>query len=173
METTEQREPHGRSTAAATVRAGRSLGSKLLLTASLMTVTAVIVGVGAFAVFTDSQSVSRTDSSGTVTLSPIGVNAVNNRLSVGASNLAAGDTVQRAVDIKNTGSITLADIKLTTNTTVSSLLDTDTTNGLQMVIDKCSVAWTEAGVAPAYTYTCSGATTVVLATRSSSTELGA
>jgi len=27
----------------------------------------------------------------------------------------------------------------------SSLLDTDATNGLQMVIDKCSQAWTESG----------------------------
>jgi hypothetical protein len=32
-----------------------------------------------------------------------------------------------------------------------------------MVIDKCSVAWTESG--PPYTYTCSGSTTSVLATR--------
>ena len=32
-----------------------------------------------------------------------------------------------------------------------------------MVIDKCSVAWTEAG--PPYTYTCSGSTSSVLASR--------
>ena len=32
-----------------------------------------------------------------------------------------------------------------------------------MKIDKCSVAWTEAGTAPAYTYTCSGTNTSVLA----------
>ena len=32
-----------------------------------------------------------------------------------------------------------------------------------MVIDKCSVAWTEAG--PPYTYTCGGTTTSVLTTR--------
>jgi spore coat-associated protein N len=43
------------------------------------------------------------------------------------------------------------------------LLDTDTTNGLQMVIDKCSVAWTEAG--PPYTYSCSGSTTTLVASR--------
>jgi len=34
-----------------------------------------------------------------------------------------------------------------------------------MAIDRCSVAWTESGSSPAYTYTCSGSTTPVLATR--------
>ena len=52
---------------------------------------------------------------------------------------------------------------LTTSASPSSLLDTDATNGLQMVIDKCSVAWTEAG--PPYTYSCSGSTSSVLASR--------
>ena len=34
-----------------------------------------------------------------------------------------------------------------------------------MVLERCSVAWTEAGTAPAYTYTCSGTTSTVLASR--------
>ena len=54
---------------------------------------------------------------------------------------------------------------LTTTAPTSSLLDTDATNGLQMVVDKCSQAWTEAGTAPAYTYTCGGTTSSVLASR--------
>ena len=40
---------------------------------------------------------------------------------------------------------------------------TEATNGLQMVIDKCSQAWTEAG--PPYTYTCGGSTSSVLSSR--------
>src|SRR5262249_14759418 len=36
-------------------------------------------------------------------------------------------------------------------------------NGLQMTITKCSVAWTESGSSPAYTYTCGGSTSTVLA----------
>jgi len=43
------------------------------------------------------------------------------------------------------------------------VLDTDGTNGLQMVIDKCSAAWTESG--PPYTYTCGGSTSTVLSSR--------
>ena len=143
-------------------RTRRGVGTKVLLSISLVTVAAALVGMGAFAVFTNSATVSQTDSSGTVTLAPISVNGTNNRLSVGASNLAAGDTIQRSVDVKNTGSLTLANVTLTTTATTSSLLDTDTTNGLQMVIDKCSVAWTETG-GPPYTYTCGGTTTSVLA----------
>lgn len=125
-------------------------------------------GVGVYhALFTDTQSTTPSYSTGTVTLAGIGTNATNNRLSVGATGIAPGDTIQRAVNIKYTGSITAASVTLTTTATTSSLLDTDTTNGLQLVIDKCSVAWTETssgGNAP-YTYTCSGTTSSVLASR--------
>ncbi len=48
---------------------------------------------------------------------------------------------------------------LTTTASPSSLLDTDTVNGLMMTIDRCSVAWTESAFP--YTYTCSGTTTSV------------
>ncbi|MDQ1568519.1 MAG: hypothetical protein QOF96_3399, partial [Actinomycetota bacterium] len=54
---------------------------------------------------------------------------------------------------------------LTTTASPSSLLDTDTTNGLQMVVDRCSVAWTESGSSPAFSYTCGGSTTTILTTR--------
>lgn len=140
-----------------------SLTRKVLATTALLMVAASIVGIGAFAVFTDTESVAQANSSGTVVLSPISTNGVNNRLSVGASNIAAGDTISRVANIKQSGSIDLASITLTTTAPTSSLLDTNTTNGLQMVIDKCSVAWTEAGAGPPYTYTCSGTTTSVLA----------
>ena len=137
--------------------------SKMLLSVALVMVAATLVGLGAFATFTDTAQVSQATESGTVTLNPIGTNGANNRLVLGATNIAAGDTMQRAVLLKNTGTIDLADVKLTTAATTSSLLDTDTTNGLQVVIDKCSVAWTESGTEPAYTYTCGGTTTSVLA----------
>ena len=136
---------------------------KVALSLALIIAAAAVVGLGAFATFTGTATTSPAFSSGTVSLAPIGTNGANNRLSLGASALAAGDTMQRAVDLKNTGTISIIAPTLTTSATVSSLLDTDTTNGLQLVINKCSVAWTEAGVSPAFTYTCSGTTTAVLA----------
>jgi len=139
--------------------------TKVALSAALVMISAALVGVGTFATFTDTAAVSVAHNSGTVTLAPINASGANNRLSIGASNIAAGDTIQRAVNVKNTGNIDLADVVLTTTPTVSSLLNTDTTNGLQMLIQKCSVAWTEGGTPPAYTYTCGGTTTTVLASR--------
>ena len=91
--------------------------------------------------------------------------ASTNRLNVDATGVAPGDTMQRSVDLSNTGSLALASITLTTTGTTSSLLDTNTTYGLQMQIDRCSQAWTEGGSAPAYTYTCGGSSSSVLAQR--------
>jgi spore coat-associated protein N len=138
---------------------------KLLLSLAVISAAASIAGLGTFATFTSSTSASQSVSSGTVTIALGATGASTNRLTVGASNIAPGDTIQRSVDLIDSGSIDLASITLTTDATTSSLLDTDATNGLQMVIDRCSNAWTEGGVAPAYTYTCSGATSTVLASR--------
>src|SRR3954449_6638425 len=141
----------------------RSRGRKLLLTIAVLGATASIAGLGTFATFTSSTAASHTVSSGTVTIALGATGASTNRLTVGASAIAPGDTIQRSVDLINSGSLDLASVTLTTNATTSSLLDTDASNGLQMVIDKCSVAWTES--AAPYTYTCSGSTSSVLASR--------
>jgi spore coat-associated protein N len=138
---------------------------KLLVSLAIVAAAASIAGLGTFATFTSSTSASQSVSSGTVTIALGATGAATNRLTVGASNIAPGDTIQRSVDLVNSGSIDLSAITLSTSATTSSLLDTDATNGLQMVIDRCSNAWTEGGTAPAYTYTCSGTTSTVLASR--------
>jgi spore coat-associated protein N len=140
-----------------------STSKKLLATIAVLGAAASIAGLGTYATFTSTTSQSHTISSGTVTIALGATGAATNRLNIGASALAPGDTIQRSVDLTNSGSLDLASVTLTTTASPSSLLDTDTTNGLQMVIDKCSVAWTESG--PPYTYTCGGTTTSVLASR--------
>ena len=138
------------------------MSTKVTLSIALVMISAALVGIGTFATFTNTAAVSVAHSSGTVTLAPINASQANNRLSIGASDIAAGDTIQRAVNVKNTGTIDLANVVLTTTPTVSSLLNTDASNGLQMLVEKCSVAWTESGTPPAYTYTCGGTTTTAL-----------
>jgi spore coat-associated protein N len=139
------------------------LSVKLLVSLAVLAAAASVAGLGTFATFTSSTSATHTVSSGTLTIA-LGASGPANRLSVNATAVAPGDTMQRAFDLQNSGSIDLtAAPTLTTTASPSSLLDTDATNGLQMVIDKCSVAWTESG--PPYTYTCSGTTTSVLASR--------
>ena len=143
----------------------RSLTGKLLLSVCVLGMTASIAGLATYATFTSSTSASESVSTGTVTIALGATGSSTNRLNVAATNVAAGDTIQRSVDLIDSGSIDLSAITLTSAATTSSPLDTDTTNGLQLVIDKCSNAWTEAGTAPAYTYTCSGTTSTVLASR--------
>jgi len=142
---------------------GWSPARKLLASLAVLGAAASIAGLGTFATFTSSTSASHTVASGTVTIALGATGASTNRLNIGASAIAPGDTLQRSVDLINQGSLDLASVTLTTSATTSSLLDTDTTNGLQMVIDKCSAAWTESG--PPYAYTCGGTTSSVLASR--------
>jgi spore coat-associated protein N len=140
-----------------------SLSVKLLISIAVLAAAASIAGLGTFASFTSSTTATHTVSSGTVTVA-LGAAGAANRLTVNATAIAPGDTIQRAFQLSNSGTIDLAGAPtLTTTASPSTLLDTDGTNGLQMVIDKCSAAWTESG--PPYTYTCSGSTSTVLASR--------
>ena len=138
---------------------------KVELSIALLVLAFCLVGLGAFATFTSSTSASHSVSTGTVTIALGATGASTNRLNVNATGIAPTDTIQRSFDLINQGTLNLASITLTTTATTSSLLDTDATNGLQMVIDRCSVAWTESGSSPAFSYSCSGSTSTVLASR--------
>jgi len=138
---------------------------KIVLSLLVVLLALALVGLGAFASFTSSTSASQTLSTGTVTIALGATGAQTNRLTVNATGLAPADSIQRSFDLSNTGSLNLASITLTTTATTSSLLDTDGTDGLQMAIDRCSAAWTESGSSPSFSYTCSGSTSTVLASR--------
>lgn len=141
--------------------------SKVLVSAALLGAAASAAGLGTFGSFTSATSASASVSSGAVSIALGAANTAANRFSVAATGLVPGDTVQRAVTLSNAaGNQPLASIALTTAATTSSKLDTDPTLGLQLKIDSCSTPWTESGTAPAYTYTCSGTTKSVLASRS-------
>jgi predicted ribosomally synthesized peptide with SipW-like signal peptide len=138
---------------------------KVELSLALLVLAFCLIGLGAFATFTSSTSASHSVTTGTVTIALGATGASTNRLNVNATGIAPSDTIQRSFDLINQGTLNLASITLTSAATTSSLLDTDATNGLQMAVDKCSVAWTESGSSPAFSYTCSGSTTTVLASR--------
>jgi len=131
--------------------------NKVIASIALVCAAAAIAGLGTFATFTSSTSTSHTIASGTLSLT----SGPTNRLGTGASTIAAGDSMQRAIDLNYAGSISFGSATLTTSASASSALDTDATDGLHLEIDKCSVAWTESG--PPYTYTCGGSTSTVLA----------
>jgi len=145
-----------------TERRGRT--HKVLLTAGLVGLTVAALGAAAVATFTSTTNVSQAAASGTVAFAPISTNGAGQRLSVAATDIAPGDTIQRAVTLTNVGTVDMlpSAVNLTTSASTSSLLDTGA-NGLTITVDKCSVAWTEAG--PPYTYTCGGTTSSVLVAR--------
>lgn len=149
-----------------TVRRVLSLKVRLLGSVAAVGVTASVAGLGTYGTFTSSTpSTSTPVTAGTVSIALGAVNTAANRLTLAATGLVPGDTVQRAFQLVNNGNQALSGITLTTTASPSSLLDTDVTNGLQLVLDRCSVPWTETGTSPAFSYSCSGTTTSVLATR--------
>ncbi len=150
----------------AAARIGSSvLSTKVLASAALLGAAASIAGLGTFATFTSSTSAqNQAINSGTLQIALGAAGTAANRLSIGATDIAPGDTLERAVDLTSVGSsIDLSGVTLTTAASPSSALDTDTLNGLQMAIDSCPAGWTESG--PPYTYSCSGATSAVLPSR--------
>lgn len=131
--------------------------AKILLSVAAVGTAASVAALGTFATFTDSTSASATIASGTVDINLGAAGTADNRLTVGATGLVPGDSLQRRTKLTNAGSENLASVTLTTAATTSSLLDTDTTNGLQMKIEKCggALGWKES--ATPYTYTCDSA----------------
>ena len=94
------------------VRRGRQTAArptmhKLLATVAVLGAAASIAGLGTYATWTSTTSENHTISSGTVTIALGATGAATNRLNVGASGLAPGDTIQRSVDLTNSGTIDL------------------------------------------------------------------
>jgi hypothetical protein len=71
-----------------------------------------------------------------------------------------GDSMSRAVDLRNDGSSELSEVRLAVAATTSSLLDTDS-KGLRLTVKTCAEAWTQGGTAAAPTYTCAAGTGVL------------
>jgi len=141
-----------------------SVSRRAVLAGALLLAAGSFTAVGGYATFTGSSSVAQSIGSGTLTVELGAGGTTANRVTVPATAVAPGDTIERAIDLWTGGSVGAASAALTIEATTSSLLDSDTTDGLQLVIERCSVAWTEsepeAGV---YTYACPGSVSTVLA----------
>lgn len=124
-----------------------------------------LTGIGVYATFTASAAVTHSATTATIALSLGATGASTNRMNVNATGLQPGNVYYRSFDLINGGSNSLSSITLTTTAGTSSLLDTDTTNGLQMILQRCSASWTESGSSPNFTYGCSGVTQNVLSSR--------
>ncbi len=120
---------------------------------------AAVAGLGTFGNFTDSTTpVATTIQSGTLS---IDLSQQGAAVPVTTAGFLPGDSMTRAVNLVNDGNSALGTVALSSVATASSVLTTDLSNGLQLTVKKCSVAWTQGGTAQAPTYTCSGTETLV------------
>lgn len=141
-----------------TARPSSTRTRRWLVALAVIALSTGFVSMEAYAAWnpTDARSVSVT--SGVMQLA-FGLD----RLTIDANDMAPGGEVLRAVDLDVSGTRQPESPTLTTVATTSSLLDTDTANGLQVSIQVCSQAWDEtltAGVPTAYS--CAGSTSTVL-----------
>jgi hypothetical protein len=135
---------------------------KLLGSLGIVGAAAAVAGMGTFGTFTDSTApLNVSVNSGTLS---IALNPANDTASLPMSvaNFVPGDSVSRSVDLVNDGTAAFGSLSLVSTATTSSVLDTDKTNGLQLSVQSCAVAWNKTVVNGAAVYTCApGAKTVV------------
>ena len=136
-----------------------STARKVVGSLGVLGTAAAVAGMGTFGGFTDSTTpVATTIQSGTLS---IDLSQQGYAVPVTTAGFLPGDSLTRAVNLVNDGNSPLGSVSLTSVATASSVLTTDISNGLQLTVKKCSVAWTQGGTAQAPTYTCSGTETLV------------
>ena len=136
-----------------------STARKVVGSLGVLGTAAAVAGLGTFGNFTDSTTpVATTIQSGTLS---IDLSQQGAAVPVSTTGFLPGDSITRAVNLVNDGNAALGSVTLSSAATASSILTTDITNGLQLTVKKCSVAWTQGGTAQAPTYTCAGTETLI------------
>ncbi|MGY1740629.1 MULTISPECIES: TasA family protein [unclassified Blastococcus] len=133
-----------------------STARKVLGSLGVLGAAAAVAGLGTFGTFTDSTTpISTGVASGTVN---IDLTSPGNAIAISASNLVPGDSMTRPLTLRNIGTSDLSTVSLAVAAPTSSILDTNTTNGLKLTVDACTVPWTQGGSPSAPTYSCTGGT---------------
>jgi hypothetical protein len=112
---------------------------RLLLTATAVTATAGLMGVGSWATWSDTQTQPESINAGSFAMQLDGDLVTHADAPV--INFAPGDSVTRRVDLTNTGSIDFKSISMqVTGDGESNLLD-GTAKGLQVQVRECQSHW--------------------------------
>ena len=135
--------------------AHRRPAAELVGSLAVVAAAAGIAGLGTFGSFTDSTAPLAGDvATGTVSID-LAAPAAAIEFPAVDGGWMPGDRAYVAVDLVNTGTAPLGSLVLAVTATQSSLLDSDTTDGLQLTIQGCDEAWSTDGG----TYSCEGAVT--------------
>lgn len=140
------------------MRIMKTTAGKILASVALVGTAAAVAGMGTYGAFSSSTSASQSVTAGTVKIA-LGATTADT-LNVAVAGMLPGDKVEKLVTLANTGDSALNTVSLTTDAgATTSLLTSEVVDGLQILIENCSVAWTGAA-AP---YSCSGTKSTVLA----------
>lgn len=137
----------------------KSTSGKILASVALVGTAAAVAGLGTYGAFTSSTSAGQQVTAGTVVINL----ADPTMLATSVAGMLPGDKVEKLATLQNTGNSAFSGVTLTTELptgTSSNLLTSDTTHGLKITIETCSVAWTVT-TSP---YSCTGSQAVLAQT---------
>jgi len=139
----------------------RDTVTKVLASLAVLGAAGAVAGLGTYGAFTDAAPVTTSVQSARVDL-VIGVPGGGATVPASASNFVPGDSMTRAVDLTNAGTVPVASVTLNVTASTSNALVTDTTQGLQLSVRRCSQAWTWNGSTSAPAYACGGTESTLL-----------
>ena len=133
--------------------------AKIVGTVGVLGVAATIAGLSTYGSFTDSTT--PVDTKVDTGVLSIDVADAGDALSMPFSGglMLAGDSRGYRLDLVNNGNVNLSSVTMTSRATASSILDTDTVNGLQLNVKNCTVPWTVSN----FVYSCAGTQSTVYA----------
>src|SRR3712207_5224952 len=99
---------------------------------------AAVAGMGTFGSFTDSTTPVGTNVA--TGILEIDLASVGTAIPVSTTGFVPGDSVTRAVNLSNKGTLPLAHVALNVADAAPSVLASDVTNGLQLTLKACGVA---------------------------------
>jgi hypothetical protein len=144
-----------RTGAAPWCRRPRSVVGRIAASLGVLAAGGAVMGLGTFGTFTDSTTpVDAAVNGGVVSLDLSGPGRLGT-VPLAFDGVLPGGATTRTVSIVNDGSSDLASVTMTAVATVSSVLDTDRSLGVQMTVSSCSVPWSPDAV-------CAGAERTVL-----------
>ncbi|NEK59898.1 hypothetical protein GCU56_18750 [Geodermatophilus sabuli] len=133
----------------------RRTTAKIIGSIGVVGAVAAVAGLGTFGTFTDSTTPVDTGVKSGVLSLDLGMPAHTANVPFVPGGLLPGDAATDPIDLVNSGTVPLSSVSLKVVATTSSVLDTDTVNGLQLTVTSCSDPWTVAGTG----YTCAGSVT--------------
>ena len=130
------------TTTTAAALAASPTARKVLGSLGIIGAAAAVAGLGTFGTFTDSTTPMTAEvATGTLSITA----TQQGTLPLDVSGLVPGDSITRAVDLVNDGTLAFSSLTLATTASTSTILTTDAAHGLQKSVRSCAVAWTQSG----------------------------